>query len=207
MADDFDDELYNVYNTVKDDAYGNTDIYTDDYKDTVTTEEPQSTVKQNQPEEEGYDPASPSTNYPNTTTSAPTTAVPKESAPPQQTEQDQEQNVEETGGGGDGLYQPQGMSYAPQPAMMAGWGQFQPNPYQYAAYQRTLQQMANPYQIQQMFQRQFRQQQQQQQFAGMSGVATGGVGSAMGSGTVRSTDEEGYRPQLSVASAANQDEG
>ncbi|KAI8146828.1 hypothetical protein BJV82DRAFT_398920 [Fennellomyces sp. T-0311] len=162
MADDFDDELYNVYNTVKEDSYGNTDIYGDDYKDALTGDEPQQESK-----EEPYDPS----------------AATADPSPHRDDENKQQQQ------------QQQYMGYSPQrqPQQPMMWGGFPPNMYQYAAYQRTLQQMANPYQMQQMFQRHFRQQQQQQQQQQQFQQQAG--------------DEEGSRKPPPVASAANQDEG
>ncbi|KAJ8661166.1 hypothetical protein O0I10_002914 [Lichtheimia ornata] len=194
MADDFDDELYNVYNTAKDDAYGNTDIYAD-YKDALSGDEPQDGSHMDM---QGSDPQG------QADTAASNMGMMDSSdhnVSGQGAGMQAGSAADDEGGDASGDNNPQQQmlkalqQQQQQQAMMNNWGQFQPNPYQFAMYQQALQQMMmNPYQLQQMMQRQFRQQQpsptqqpqQQQQQQQQQNVDEG---------------------PPSVASAANQDEG
>ncbi|KAI8388733.1 uncharacterized protein BYT42DRAFT_561041 [Radiomyces spectabilis] len=168
MADDFDDELYNVYNGAKEDSYSNVDIYGGDYNGTTSQDDGANAGT------EGYEPSSsPTGQYRD-----------------QPEYDDQDQNGQHNEGSEEKEDQ-KDMRYSQQQMMMNNWRGFQANPYQYAAYQRNLQQMMNPYQMQQMFQRQMRQPQQQPMMQGNQDDMGGSSGSA----------------NHPVASAANQDEG
>ncbi|CAO3651571.1 unnamed protein product [Mucor hiemalis] len=144
MSDDFDDDLYNVYNGGgQEDTYNDEDLYGEDPVVDVNVERTQTEKEQTTTEHDQHDASDETQNNQQ-----------EDEQPHQQQNQQQQQR-----------YQQQNMMNNNN--MNLG---FQGNPYQQymAAYQRNLQQQMamNPYQMRQMFQRQMRQrmpQQQQQQ--------------------------------------------
>lgn len=146
MSDDFDDDLYNVYNGGgQEDTYNDEDLYGED---PVVDVKPEGAQTENEEVITAHDQHDASEETQNTKQE-------DDQSYQQQNEQQQQQ-------------QQQQQRYHQQNMMNnnMNWG-FQGNPYQQymAAYQRNLQQQMamNPYQMQQMFQRQMRQQMPQQQ--------------------------------------------
>jgi hypothetical protein len=169
MSDDFDDDLYNVYNAGKEDTYNDEDLYGEDPVD----------VK-----EEFVD-----------ANSGNLSDFHQQDHQQQQQEQDNEQQQQQLSDMQQRQQQQrqQQMKYMQQQGG-SNWG-YQPNAYQQymVAYQRSLQQQmaANPYQMQQMIQRQMSQHFPQQQYTKPR--------------QTRTDDSGGDKPI--VASAANTDEG
>ncbi|KAI9321753.1 hypothetical protein BX666DRAFT_1905291 [Dichotomocladium elegans] len=213
MADDFDDELYNVYNTAQEDAYSNTDIYAEDYKDESDALDKQNTSSNESKEVASagavaagsFDERGDDRHDHNTSTGYDRS---KDNTAPHDPAHDSDQhspNFSSGGAGGNPYQQQQQQMFMnfpqQQQAMMGGWNQFPPNPYQYAMYQRAMQLAMNPYQLQQMMQRQMRQ--QQPHYHSNSSQQS----SQPASGSPGNNEDADLRQPPSVASAANQDEG
>lgn len=141
MSDDFDDDLYNVYNGAgKEDTYNDEDLYGEDPVDA---------------KEEFVD-----------ANSGNLDDFHQQDGEQQQREQEQDNDQPQLSDNIQQRQQQQQMKYMQQQQGGGNWGQ-QPNAYQQymVAYQRSLQQQmaANPYQMQQMIQRQMSQHMPQQQ--------------------------------------------
>jgi hypothetical protein len=142
MSDDFDDDLYNVYNGGgQEDSYNDEDLYGDDPVTDIKEEEVKAEPEEKDDTFAAVDSQSDQQDE----------SIPSDQHTQQVLQQQQQR---------------QQMRYQQQ-QQNNNWGNFQGNPYQQymAAYQRNLQQQMamNPYQMQQMIQNQMRQQQQQQQ--------------------------------------------